>query len=340
MNSVNSAFQLALQKLDRKQDLTRDESRAAFDAVFEGHVPAESISAFLLGLSNKGETPDELLGAASSMRSHSITIKAPPGAIDIVGTGGDSHGTLNISTAVALVVAGCGVPVAKHGNRTASSRSGSSDVLAALGINLDAEFSVLEECLAEAKCCFLHAPRHHPAMRHVAEVRRKLGVRTIFNLLGPLTNPANVQRHLIGVYSLEWLGPMAEVLKTLGSEAAWLAHGHDGMDEITTTAPTDVVELRQGMLRHFTLEPEHVGLTRARLVDLKGGDATQNAAAIHVLLRGEKNAYRDIVLFNASAALIVAGKAADLRQSMARAAESVDSGAAMGVLKKLVQLTN
>ena len=256
-------FQTILQKLSRREDLTRDEFRAAFDEIFAGNVPAESVAAFLLALHEKGETVDELLGAVGSMRAHAVTITAPPGTIDIVGTGGDAHGTLNISTAVALTVAACGVPVAKHGNRASSSKSGSSDVLAALGINLDADFKALEECLAAARCCFLHAPRHHPAMHHVAEVRRTLGVRTIFNLLGPLTNPANVKHHLIGVYDLEWLGPMAEALKTLGSEAAWLAHGHDGMDEITTTSPTDIVELRQGMISHFTLEPEHVGLPRA-----------------------------------------------------------------------------
>lgn len=329
----------ALKKLEYRHDLTRDEAHSCFDAIFAGDAPPEDIAAFLLGLQTKGETVDELLGAVESMRAHMLAIPAPPGTMDIVGTGGDNHGTLNVSTAVALVVAGCGAPVAKHGNRASSSRSGSSDVLAALGINLDTDFVTLEECLAEAKCCFLHAPRHHPAMKHVAEVRKKLGVRTIFNLVGPLSNPAQVKRHLIGVYDLEWLGPMAEALKTLGSEAAWLAHGHDGMDEITTTAPTDVVELRSGRVSHFTLEPEQVGLPRAKLEDLKGGDAAQNAEAIRQFLRGAETPYRDIALFNAAAALIIAGKAADLRQGRARAAEAVDSGAALGVLEKLVNLT-
>lgn len=336
---MSFSFTETLEKIGQRKDLTREETRISFDAIFNGDIPAEAIGSFLMKLREKNETLDEILGAVESMRSKAITIEAPPGTIDIVGTGGDSHGTLNISTAVALTVAGCDVAVAKHGNRASSSRSGSSDVLVALGINLNADFKILEQCLAEAHCCFLHAPRHHTAMKHVAEVRKKLGVRTIFNLLGPLTNPANVKYHLIGVYDLEWLGPMAETLKTLGSEAAWLAHGYDGMDEITTTAPTDVVELRRGMISHFTLEPEHVDLPRAKLEDLKGGDAAQNAGAIQEFLRGTKTPYRDIVLLNASAALIITGKVRDLRQGIQRAAEAVDSGAALKVLDKLVKLT-
>lgn len=316
------------------------ESQSAFDCIFEGEVPAEQIGTFLLGLRKKGETVDELLGAVTSMRSKAITIVAPPDAMDIVGTGGDAHGTLNISTAVAFVVAACGVPVAKHGNKAASSLSGSSDVLAALGINLETSMATLERCLAETKICFLFAPRHHPAMRHVAEVRKKLGVRTIFNLLGPLTNPANVKRHLIGVYDLEWLGPMAEVLKSLGSEAAWLTHGHDGMDEITTTTPTDVVELRSGMIQHFTLGPEQVGLMSVLIEELKGGDPTHNAARLKKLLQGQKGPYRDIVLFNASAALVVAGKAPDLRQGIKLAETAIDNGTAQHTLNDLIRLTN
>ena len=329
-----------LNKVGQKQDLSSDEARAAFDAIFEGKIPAEQIGTFLLGLHEKGETVDELRGAVASMRGKAVTIEAPPGAIDIVGTGGDAHGTLNISTAVALVVASCGVPVAKHGNRAATSKSGSSDVLTALGVHLEPDMKLLERSLKEINICFLFAPRHHPAIRHVADVRKKLGVRTIFNLLGPLTNPANVRRHMIGVYELEWLGPMAEVLKSLGSEVAWLAHGHDGMDKITTTAETDIVELSRGMIRHFTLEPEMVGLKRVALDNLKGGDAAHNAEAIRGLFRGEKGAYRDIVLFNASAALIVAGKAADLQQGMLLAASAIDKGHAARTLADLIRLTN
>lgn len=329
-----------LKKIEAGQDLETSESQSAFDAIFEGKVSAEDIGVFLLGLHKKGETVNELLGAVTSMRSKMLSIKAPPQTMDIVGTGGDGHGTLNISTAVALVVAASGVSVAKHGNRAASSKSGSSDLLAALGIKLDPQFPVLEKCLAEANLCFLFAPNHHPAMKHVAEVRKKLGVRTIFNLVGPLTNPANVKYHLIGVYDLEWLGPMAEVLKSLGSEAAWLAHGHDGMDEITTTDETDVVELHQNMIRHFTLEPEQVGLSRVTLDQLKGGDAAQNAIALKKLLQGEKGPYRDIVLFNASAALRVARKVEGLKQGVQMAAQALDSGAAQRTLDKLVQITN
>jgi anthranilate phosphoribosyltransferase len=329
-----------LKKISVEQNLSTDETHAAFDCIFEGKAPAAQIAAFLSALHAKGETVDELLGAVTSMRGKMLAIDTPPGAMDIVGTGGDAHGTLNISTAVALTVAACGVPVAKHGNRAASSKSGSSDVLAALGVNLEPPLPILQKCLTEAHLCFLFAPRHHPAMRHVADVRRQLKTRTIFNLLGPLTNPANVKRHLIGVYDLEWLGPMGEVLRAVGTEVAWLTHGHDGMDEITTTAQTDVVELNNGQMKHFTLEPEHVGLPRVTLVQLKGGDAKHNAQELIKLLQGQKGSYRDIVLFNAAAALVIAQKAADLRQGIALAALALDSGDAQKVLDKVVQITN
>ena len=334
------AFSDFLEKIEKGSDLSKAEASLAFDAIFEGSVQADEIGRFLLGLNKKHETADELLGAVISMRSKAITIEAPKDAIDIVGTGGDAHGTLNISTAVSLVVAGLGVPVAKHGNRAASSRSGSSDVLKELGINLEPPLPQLRKCLKEANLCFLFAPRHHPAMRHVGEVRKKLGVRTIFNLLGPLTNPANVRRHLIGVYDLEWLGPMAETLLTLGSESAWLCHGHDGMDEITTTKATDVVEIKTGMIKHFTLTPDAVGLKEASLKDLKGGDAAYNASELKKLLGGQKGSYRDIVVFNASAALIVAGKASDLRKGMALAESSIDKGFAKRTLENVIRLTH
>jgi anthranilate phosphoribosyltransferase len=333
-------FSSALKQLEDDGDLNADEARAVFDEIFTGEIPADDIASFLLALCRKGETVDELLGAVASMRSKMITVKAPPGTIDIVGTGGDAHGTFNISTAVALVVAACGVPVAKHGNRASTSRSGSSDILAALGVNLEPNLAVLEQCLETVNVCFLFAPRHHPSMRHVAEVRKRLGMRTIFNLIGPLTNPANVSRHLIGVYELEWLGPMAEVLKKLGSEAAWLVHGQDGMDEISTTAPTDIVELRNNFVRHFAVVPEQLGLPRARMDHLKGGDAKRNADELKRLLQGHKGPYRDIVLINAAAALAVAGKHEDLRQGMAKAADAIDGGGAQRTLDELVRLTN
>lgn len=333
------SFEAALKKIEDREDLSVDEARAAFDGIFAGGIPDDDLAAFLLGLVRKGETVDELCGAVTSMRSHAISIHAPPGTIDIVGTGGDVHGTLNVSTATALVVAACGVPVAKHGNRASSSRSGSSDVLKALGIGLEPDLGVIERCLEEANICFLFAPRHHPAMRHVAAVRKRLGVRTIFNLLGPLTNPANVLLHLIGAYELEWLGPMAEVLRSLGSEAAWLVHGQDDLDEITVTAPTDVVEMRHGMMRHFTLTPEVAGLRRARLDDLKGRDAAYNAAELRGLLDAHEGPYRDIVLMNAAAALIVANRTHDLQLGVQIAAEAVDSGKAKHTLEMLVRLT-
>ena len=334
------AFGEFLNKAAGGNDLSAEEAQAAFDHIFTGEIASADIATFLKALSDKGESPDELLGAVRSMRSRMLPINAPRGAMDIVGTGGDHRGTLNISTAVALTVAACGVPIAKHGNRAVTSKSGASDVLAALGINLDAEFPVLERCLSEANICFLFAPRHHPAMRYVAQARKELGRRTIFNLLGPLTNPANVKRHLIGAYALDWLGPMAEVLKQLGSEAAWIVHGHDGMDEITTTAESDVVELRMDGLKHFTLAPEQIGLPRAKAEDLQGGDAAYNAAALKKLLGGERGAYRDIVVFNAAAALIVGGKASDLKHGAKLAGDALENGAVRDTLEKLVRLTN
>lgn len=330
----------ALRKLAASEDLSAAATQEIFDEIFTGRANREDVAALLLGLRRKGETVEEILGAARAMRASMLAMPAPANAIDIVGTGGDNHGTLNVSTATALVVAGCGVPVAKHGNRTATSRSGSSDALKMLGINLEPDWAILERCLPEVGLVFLFAPRHHPAMRHVAEIRRELGVRTIFNRLGPLTNPANVKKHLIGAYDLESLGPMAEVLRELGSEYAWLAHGHDGMDEISTTGPTDIVEMHHNQLKHFTLTPEEIGLPRARLEDLKGGDPAANAEALRQLLDGATGAYRDIVLMNAAAALIVAGKTARLKDGVALAAESIDSGAARQKLAALVRLTN
>ena len=329
-----------LAKLRNKQSLSVEESRAAFDALFTGNISDDQIGTFLLALHEKGETTDEILGAVVSMRAHAVTITAPDNAIDIVGTGGDAHGTLNISTAAALVVAGCGVPVAKHGNRAATSKSGSSDVLAALGINLEPPFPLLEQGLHEANLCFMFAPRHHPAMRHVAAARKKLGIRTIFNLLGPLTNPANVKHHLIGVYAKDWLRPMAEVLNSLGSETAWLTHGHDGMDEITTVTASDVVTLQNGKIGAFTLFPAETDIQPPIPQELQGSDAAYNAEAMKRLLSGEKSAYRDIVALNAAAALIVGGKATDLKHGLTLAAESLDSGAARDTLRKLIDVTN
>ena len=329
-----------LHKLRDKKDLSSYDTREIFDAIFTGAVSEDAIAAFLLALRRKGETADEILGAVQSMRAKAITISAPENAIDIVGTGGDAKGTFNISTAAALTVAACGVPVAKHGNKAATSKSGSSDVLAALGINLEPSMDTLQECLHEANLCFLFAPNHHPAMRFVAPVRKKLGVRTIFNLLGPLTNPANVKRHVIGVFASEWLVPMADVLHALGSTQAWITYGQDGMDELTTTGKSDVVALEDDLIKTFSVAPEDVGLPRALPEELQGGDPAANAAAIRDLLAGRKSSYRDIVLLNAAAGLVVGGKAAHLREGVSMAGECLDHGAAQGVLEKLVALTN
>jgi anthranilate phosphoribosyltransferase len=330
----------AIEKIKDRQSLTVEETRETFDAIFEGGLPAEQIGELLLRMHKRHETVEEIYGATLSMRGKMKAIRAPDNAIDIVGTGGDGLRTFNISTATALVVAGCDVPVAKHGNRAATSKSGSSDVLAALGVNLEPPLERLEECLHEAGICFLFAPRHHPAMRHVADIRHKLGVRTIFNLLGPLTNPANVSRHLIGVYTDEWLKPMAKVLHMLASRAAWLTHGHDGMDELTITGDSDVVALARGAIGEFTLSPEKAGLDRTSIDGLLGGNAAENAAAMTRLLDGEKGPYRDIVLLNAGAALVVAGLVNEIKPGVLKAAEALDSGAARDRLQKLVEVTN
>jgi anthranilate phosphoribosyltransferase len=283
----------------------------------------------------RGETVAEMTGAVRAMRARMIPVEAPPDAMDIVGTGGDAAGTLNISTATALVVAGCGVKVAKHGNRALSSKSGAADALTALGIPvMETPLDRLPTILAEAGMCFLMAPRHHAALRHAAGPRMELGTRTIFNLLGPLANPARVKRQMTGAFSAEWLRPMAETLARLGTERAWLVHGM-GLDELTLAGPSQVVELHQGGLRSFEVTPEDAGLPRAPASALRGGEPAENAAALLALLEGATGPYRDCVLLNAAASLIVAGRADTLKAGVERAAESINSGAARGVLEKL-----
>jgi anthranilate phosphoribosyltransferase len=274
------------------------------------------------------------------MRTNMKSIEAPTGAIDLCGTGGDGHGTLNISTAVSFVVAGRGVPVAKHGNRNMSSRTGAADVLEALGVKIDLDPEGAQRCLLDAGLCFLFAQTYHPAVRHVAEVRRQLGIRTIFNLLGPLSSPARVKRQLLGVYSREWLEPLANVLRELGTEKAWIVHGHDGLDELTTTDISHVAALEKGRVESFDLAPEDAGLKRATIAQLKGGSAAENASAITALFHGMRSPYRDIVVLNAGAALIAAGKADDLRAGAALAAESIDGGRARCALEALVEVSN
>jgi anthranilate phosphoribosyltransferase len=297
--------------------LTLEESREAFDIMMSGDATPAQVGGFLMALRVRGETVDELTGGAQAMRDRMVKVKA----------------------AAALVVAACGVPVAKHGNRALSSRAGSADVLAALGVNTDAEVGHVEQAIAEAGIGFMMAPRHHGAMRHVAGARVELGTRTIFNLLGPLANPASAKRQLMGVFAKDWVEPLAHVLGQLGSERAWVVHGSDGLDEITTTGPSQVAELQGGKVRCFEVTPEQAGLPKARLEDLRGADAETNAQALRALLTGAPGPFRDIVLLNAAAALIVAGRADDLRDGVQQAAQAIDSGAADAVLGRLAAIT-
>lgn len=335
-----NALKPALIRISNGQFLDSDLAETSIAAIIEEKATPAQIGAFLMGLRSRGESLDEILGTVRALRQRMKPINAPDNAIDIVGTGGDHSGSYNISTAVALTVAACGVPVAKHGNRSVSSKSGAADVLQSLGVNLDCDFARLELALAEAGLCFLMAPRHHPAMKAVAPIRAELGSRTIFNLIGPLTNPASVQQHLIGVFDRVWLRPFAEVLRLLGSTSAWIVCGEDGLDEITTTGKTYVAELRNGDISEFEIHPEQAGLFLSAPADLKGGDAMTNAAALRAVLAGSQNAYRNIVLLNAAAALIVAGKAENLRQGAELAKAALDSGKARSILDKLVSITN
>ena len=320
--------------------LTREESEVAFDIIMSGDATPSQMGGFLMALRVRGETVDEITGAATVMRAKARHMEAPADAIDIVGTGGDAAGTFNVSTASALVVAGCGVPVAKHGNRAFSSKSGSADVLSALGVNLDAEFDLVQEAIRDAGIGFMMAPRHHSAMRNVGGTRVELGTRTIFNILGPLSNPALVKRYMIGVFSRHWIEPLAEVLGNLGAERAWVVHGADGLDEITLTGPTHVAELKDGKVTVIEVTPEDAGLSRAPAEALKGGEPPANAAAMTALLAGENGPIRDFVLLNSAAALVVAGVSSDLKDGVARAAESIDRGHARAALDRLVAITN
>jgi len=329
-----------LAKIATGAALTRAEAEAAFDCLLSGETTPAQTGAFLMGLRARGETLDELTGAVAAMRARMLKVEAPPGAIDIVGTGGDGLQTYNISTLAALIVAACGVPVAKHGNRAASSLSGASDVLSELGVRIGIAPSLIEASLREANIGFMTAQAHHAAMAHVGPVRRELGARTLFNLLGPLSNPAGVKRALIGVFAAEWMEPIALTLRDLGAESVWIVHGHDGLDEISTTGPTSVLALEQGALRRFEIAPEQVGLARATLDDLRGGDPATNARALRAVLAGEKNAYRDIAVFNAAAALVVAGAAKTLEEGVRQAEEALDRGKARATLEKLITISN
>lgn len=329
-----------LQVLADHRNLTMEESTRAFQILLTGGATPAQTAAFLMALRVKGETVDEITGAAQTMRARSGKVNAPENALDTCGTGGDSAGTLNISTAVAFVVAGCGIPVAKHGNRAISSKSGSADVLIELGVNVDASQEAMEEALREANICFMMAPKFHQAMKHVAEVRAELKIRTIFNLLGPLCNPASTRYHLLGVFSEQWVEPMAQVLKTLGAKRAWVVHGSDGMDELTTTGVSQVAELKDGEIRCFEVHPTDVGLNVVEPIALMGSSALYNAKELRALLEGEIGAYRDVVLLNAAASLVVADRAPDLASGIAIAAEAIDNGKALACLKKLAEITS
>jgi anthranilate phosphoribosyltransferase len=334
------SFKPIIAKIAAGSKLSLDESVLAFDSMLSGDVTPSQMGAFLMGLRVRGESVEEIAGAVTAMRRRMVRVTAPPGAIDIVGTGGDNSGSYNVSTLAALIVAACGVPVAKHGNRAASSKAGAADTLAALGVKTGVGPDVVEKCLAKANIGFMMAPAHHAAMRHVGPTRVELGTRTIFNLLGPLANPAGVKRQVIGVFSGAWLEPMAEVLRSLGSERVWVAHGEDGLDEITTTGVTRIVELKDGKIGAFTLSPEDAGLKRSQGAELKGGDAQHNAAALRAVLEGARNAFRDIGVLSAAAALVVAGEAEHVAAGAVRAQAALDSGAALGTLEKLVAASN
>jgi len=326
-------------KVANGESLTKQESRSAFDILMSGEATPSQIGGFLMALRVRGETVDEIVGAVSSMRSRMLTVKAPETAVDIVGTGGDGIGTYNISTLAALIVAGAGVTVAKHGNRALSSKSGTADALSNLGVKLDNGPQQIENCIANANIGFMFAQMHHSSMRHVGPSRVELGTRTIFNLLGPLSNPAGVKKQLLGVFAHKWVVPLAEVLRDLGSEHIWVVYG-DGMDEITTTGTTHVAALEDGKITTFELTPKDFGVPVAQMDDLKGGDGLVNAAALRDVLSGKRNAYRDIALCNAAAALVISGKAGTIADGMRLASASLDDGNATLALERLVAVSN
>ena len=321
-------------------ELPEAEMRIAFDEIMEGQASPVELASFLVSLRMRGETPGDIAAGAAVLRSKALHINAPDDAMDIVGTGGDKIGTYNISTATAMVVAGAGIPVAKHGNKAVSSKSGAADVLSMLGINMECPFEALEEALETAGVVFLMAPRHHAAMRHVGPIRAELGVRTIFNLLGPLSNPAGVTRILVGSFDAVWLRPFAEALDRLGTRHAWVVHGADGLDELSTTGTNQVTQLRDGQIKSFTLHPSELGLKTAVIDDIKGGNPEVNAAALRRLLEGEAGPYRDIVLLNAAGALVAGGHETELSDALARAAKAIDSKKALNALDTLINITN
>jgi anthranilate phosphoribosyltransferase len=320
--------------------LSREEAASAFDRMMSGEATPSQLGGLLMALRVRGETVDEITGAVSAVRAKMLRVKAPAGAVDVVGTGGDGSGSVNVSTCASFIVAGTGVPVAKHGNRALSSRSGAADVLSSLGVKIDITPEQVGRCIAEAGIGFMFAPSHHPAWKNVGPTRVELATRTIFNLLGPLANPAGVKRQMVGVFSKQWVLPLVQVLKNLGSEAVWVVHGSDGLDEITLTGPTFVAALEGGAIRSFEVSPEEVGLKRVAGEALKGGDSAANAVALQSVLDGRPSPYRDVALLNAAAALVVAGRAKDLKEGMTLGIQSIDSGAAAERLKRLIAISN
>jgi len=337
---VTDDFKALIAKAATGASLTREEAARGFDRMMSGEATPSQMGGLLMALRVRGETVDEITGAVTVMREKMLRVAAPPDAIDVVGTGGDASGSYNISTCAAFIVAGAGVPVAKHGNRALSSRSGAADVLAALGVKIELPPDGVGTCIRDAGIGFMFAPAHHPAMKNVGPTRVELGTRTIFNLLGPLSNPAGVKRQMVGVFSRQWIEPLANVLKNLGSESAWVVHGSDGLDEITSAGSTYVAALENGGVRTFEIMPEDVGVARAIPDMLRGGDAEQNARALLDVLKGKKGAFRDVALMNAAAGLVVAGRAKDLKQGFALAAKSIDSGEAEGALDRLIAVSN
>ena len=333
-----SSLKPVLARLAGGETLSAEESEAAFGLIMAGEATPAQIAGLLMAMRVRRETVAELTGAVRAMRARMSAVETPEGAMDVCGTGGDNAGTLNVSTAVTFIVAACGIPVAKHGNRALSSRTGGADVLAELGVNVDVPLDRLPAILRDTGCAFLFAPRHHAALRHAAGPRVELGTRTIFNLLGPLANPGRVRRQLTGVFDPTWARPMAETLRELGTEAAWIVHGQ-GLDELTLAADSQVVELRGGSLREFAVSPEAAGLTRAPVSAIRGGAAAENAASLQELLSGKPGAYRDTALLNAGAALLVADAVQDLREGVVSAAQAVDSGAALARLEALRNAT-
>jgi len=333
-------FKTLINKIACGNTLTRQESRSAFDYMMSGDATGAQIGAFLMGLRLRGETIAEITGAAETMRAKVLPIKAPDNAIDTCGTGGDAAHTYNISTASAIVLAAAGLSVAKHGNRAISSKSGSADVLERLGVNIEAEMDLVEKCVAEIGIGFMMATRHHGAMRHVGPSRTSLGTRTIFNLLGPLSNPAGAKYQVIGVFDQKWTAPLAEVLGKLGSTRVWVVHGADGLDELSISGPSYIAEYYKGKVTSFEVTPEDAGLNSHPISEIKGGNVKKNARALQDVLNGARNAYRDIVLLNSAAALVVAGKAKSLKDGAARAAKVIDDGAAAEKLQQWIKMSN